>query len=794
MGKQVEIEGREYEVLSKEKFWKKIEKGEEIERCYVEEPLFWEEDSCSFTKPVRIYQSYFAAPVVFRKGVFLEDIVLQESVFQKGLFLGTKREDWKSLEVGKKSTACRLEKEIQVEKCQIKEVFDLVGVDAEGVFIKESEVQALAVGRGRTSRFCTTDSEITWLTAFQWEAEGVDFQKVRGKELCGKQIQARRGNWKEVEWEGKVLLENSHWGQWGVENSKFGEMVVESLSGKGVWRRTHFGGSVRFLQFEGDLTISNSYFEGDLTFRKSFFGKFLFQGNHLYQAFQVIECEFQKDAFFQGNLFSGENLFRKVNFCREFLCNGSLFQGATSFLFSNFLGRVTFSEVCFEDEFYLYRSRFCDQVFLLGTRFQKASFVNAAFLDQVFFCLDRHTLEVREKVLGKSQSFLAFVALFGGDASFTNTLFYKKVLFEGVPFLGKACFRNTYFGENVSFRESFFEGEVDFSGVFCGSELELSYACFQDCVSFDYANIGRRLNCVGTRFQKGLSFYRAMIDVFVVERGQIEGKLLYEGTVPGEEQRRDYFRVKEEYLLLKDSFQSRGKFQEEDWAYYRYRLNDRRALTQHALEILWGRRKEKVSLEVREEELQKRVLRKLERLEKEQQRLEEKPVENSLEEERKGLFLRMLEKKRERLLKEQERLRKIVACHRSFSSEAALDNLPMTRLGALFRLFLNFLWWLVDLGTGYGVKPFRIGFVAIFLIFLYTIAYVLPCLPELKQRGLAFLLDTLNFSALVFVTEVGEHPVLQKGIWMELMVVSEAFLGLFFMALFVGCYTRKIIR
>ena len=421
--------------------------------------------------------------------------------------------------------------------------------------------------------------------------------------------------------------------------------------------------SAKFLQKEGsfnsihaheNLNFLGASFEGYLAFRKA-----IVDG----------ECDFK------GSIFSQEADFSDARFLKKTSFRNAIFQKKAIFLHTVFEGLASF----------------------LGTRFQDANFLNAQFQDEMLMNYDRNTRA--------SMNEAGCAALFEGCADFTNARFHKRSVFEEVAFSQSATFANAYFGEQADFIDVCFHGPVSFNSVYCNQELSAVHASFKE-VTFDYANINRRLDLSEAKIDS-ISFYKAALDLIVIESYQVKRKLLNEHP-----NHLEYNRVKEEYLILKESFQKRGLTEEEDWAYWKFRQMKRKDSSQRALAILSGKNKEG------------------------------------------------------------------------------------NRLGAFFKLLWNFFERIsIDRGSGYGTKPLHITLVAFSVILLFAYIYSTFSQEFLIQQKSPFgFAQAVYFSFATFTTMgVGDiQPILDS--FMTYIVSTEAFLGLFIMTLFVGTYTRKIIR
>lgn len=296
----------------------------------------------------------------------------------------------------------------------------------------------------------------------------------------------------------------------------------------------------------------------------------------------------QKEASF-NSIHSHENLnflgatfdcylaFRKALIDGEFdLKNARCLQEA-DFSDARFLRKASFRNAIFEKKVIFFHTVFEGLASFLGTKFHDANFLNAQFQDEMLMNYDRNTRA--------SMNEAGCSALFEGCADFTNARFHKRAVFEEVNFSQSATFANSYFGEQADFIDAIFHGPVSFNSVYCNQELSAVNASFKE-VTFDYANVNRRLDLSEAKIGS-ISFYKAALDLIVIESYQVKRKLLNEH--PNHLQ---YNRVKEEYLILKESFQKRGLAEEEDWAYWKFRQMKRKDSSQRAFGRLSGKNKE----------------------------------------------------------------------------------------------------------------------------------------------------------------------------------------------------------
>lgn len=840
-----EIEGTQYRVLGSEQAIEGLEKGETLEGVYIDHlkvgVAFAGQRPIPYGFKIQIKNSRIGS-LAFHGAIFEEEILFEGVHFEKSLLLGNTREDLQNLESPQILPPNEFKKAVTLRGCTFEKMVDFTGSSFQDMVTIETSTLKGVLNLGKNylggsfhlkGSICegpVTVKRVTSRASILW-----DHNTFQGKI---KILNSSFGKifFKHCDMAGGFQIEFVDLVKEGrIQNNTFSEAVrIFTLTTAEVFTLgdNHFkkDTKIQSLVVGGGMVLIRSTFDGELSFKKCQIKENLNLGGGLFRGKTYLEdLEVAGEASFTGAIFENFTSFKQSRFQGEALFMEALFKGKVDFRFAKMRDRASFSSTHFDSEANFYRALFSGPVFFLGTRFKDVSFVNTAFHEQVFFSFDRNTLEERnrQKMGGKEEFALMFVSSFDGTANFTNALFYKKAIFENIFFKEPVSFKNAYFNEEISFINAHFLRGASFEGVYCSMELNFTNGLFSDYVNFDKANINRRLNLGGTAIDHGISFYNAIIDVVVVERDQIDGQLIYEGRLSGKEDALNHFKVKEEYLILKESYQQRGKFQEEDWAYYRYRVNDRKSLTKKAWQSLRGTAiTEAIEAESSKEEEYQKVLkdvmpgykkaqRELERREKALSSVEAAEGAKSEEhqkyidsEEYKISREQKIEKSRRELEEAREHYRRASENKEKIEEIIELDKKrlgalkntqqsPYSKGGALWRFMVSGGWLIVDWSTGYGVKPFRIALIAAVLILIYTTVYLVPFVPPLsggEWPSISFVVNTLNFSALAFVTEVTSHPILNKGVLMNFLVVSEAFLGLFFMALFVGCYTRKIIR
>lgn len=232
------------------------------------------------------------------------------------------------------------------------------------------------------------------------------------------------------------------------------------------------------------------------------------------------------------------------------------------------------------------------------------TFDNASFAEDVSFAgctLDRvnynratlfgKNLDVGHSVLNKVQfsritvkgDFNATHAEFRGKLAFIDCAFERKVSFWEAKILCWSGFKNCVF-----------RGDADFRSLHAAEGFVLTKSTFHENFLFRGSNVEKKFQVDGCRFEKLLdlskaklhdfcylegieqgpgqrfAFLNALAKLILVKPEQIEGRL-------ASEEAGDFANAMSEYGLLKKCFQAQHRFDQEDWAFYRFKVNQRRA-------------------------------------------------------------------------------------------------------------------------------------------------------------------------------------------------------------------------
>ncbi len=105
---------------------------------------------------------------------------------------------------------------------------------------------------------------------------------------------------------------------------------------------------------------------------------------------------------------------------------------------------------------------------------------------------------------------------------------------------------------------------------------------------------------------------------------------------------------------------------------------------------------------------------------------------------------------------------------------------------------------ILDLGSGYGTRPFNIALTTLIVILLFGVFYSFfsdqIIIGDPQTSPIKNLVFCIYFSFLSFVTLGAENLYPDYAGWLKYVVAAQAFLGFFLMTLFVATFTRKVIR
>lgn len=175
-----------------------------------------------------------------------------------------------------------------------------------------------------------------------------------------------------------------------------------------------------------------------------------------------------------------------------------------------------------------------------------------------------------------------------------NTRYRGKFHVEASRFEGRARFWEAHFLGWVEFKECEFADEADFRSIHVDQGFILTKCRFLANVLFRGATVQKKWQADNTRFEGLLDLSKAKLHDFVylelIEQGEkqrfaftnalAEQVLVRTEQLAGRiasEEAGDCHQATHEYAFLKRVFQGLHHYDREDWAFYRFKVNQRRA-------------------------------------------------------------------------------------------------------------------------------------------------------------------------------------------------------------------------
>ena len=170
----------------------------------------------------------------------------------------------------------------------------------------------------------------------------------------------------------------------------------------------------------------------------------------------------------------------------------------------------------------------------------------------------------------------------------------NKLAFSDNTFEGKASFWEAKLLCWVDVKGCDFKQEADFRSVHCGQGFVLTKNTFRGDFLFRGSSVPKKFSADGSRFEKALDLSKAKLPDFCYLEGIESGPdmrfaflnavaeriLVNPEQVTGRlasEQEGRHADAMHEYGTLKKSYQTLHRFDHEDWAFYRFKVNQRRA-------------------------------------------------------------------------------------------------------------------------------------------------------------------------------------------------------------------------
>lgn len=161
---------------------------------------------------------------------------------------------------------------------------------------------------------------------------------------------------------------------------------------------------------------------------------------------------------------------------------------------------------------------------------------------------------------------------FEKDCRFWESEFVDWCEFSKCEFLGKADLRSLHAEDGFTMQQCHFKDAFLFRGATVVKKFDLSRSQFEDLLDLSKAKLHDfvYLEEIEQGPAQRFAFQNAVAERILLRVDQIDGRLKSEHD-------RDYVSAMREYGLLKSVFQSLHRFDEEDWALYHFKVNQRRA-------------------------------------------------------------------------------------------------------------------------------------------------------------------------------------------------------------------------
>ena len=233
-------------------------------------------------------------------------------------------------------------------------------------------------------------------------------------------------------------------------------------------------------------------------------------------------------------------------------------------------------------QFSIKEAEFKEGFSLQGCHFRRTYIAQSTFDKSVslkhsnlhFFHMDRSTL--------------------GQGLNFEAAKVSSKFLITKSTIEGRSRFWEAQFEDWIQFEETIFKGRLDLRSSICKAGLSLSRSHCHDDALFRGMHLSMKWEAIGTIFEKLIDFSKAKMHDFVYlediiqgdaqrwafwntvcERIQVKPEQIM-GRLASEEEK-DYEKAMREYSVLKRSYEHEHHYNYDDWAFYSFKLNERRS-------------------------------------------------------------------------------------------------------------------------------------------------------------------------------------------------------------------------
>jgi len=139
---------------------------------------------------------------------------------------------------------------------------------------------------------------------------------------------------------------------------------------------------------------------------------------------------------------------------------------------------------------------------------------------------------------------------------------------------GKADLRSFHADEGIEFPRCRFLGDFLFRGSTVAKKLSFPGSRFEGAIDLSKAKLHdfAYLEDIEQGETQSFRFHNAIFDRLLVNEGQLAGRLASENE-------KDHATAAQEYGSLKRNFEALNRYDDEDWAFYRFKVNQRRSRT-----------------------------------------------------------------------------------------------------------------------------------------------------------------------------------------------------------------------
>jgi len=162
---------------------------------------------------------------------------------------------------------------------------------------------------------------------------------------------------------------------------------------------------------------------------------------------------------------------------------------------------------------------------------------------------------------------------FHGDFNAWDAQMLGWLEFKGCQFHSKVDLRSLHVDQGLILQECEFKGDLLLRGATIAKKLDLGTSRFEALIDLSKAKLHDfvYMEQIKSGPQQKFAFLNAVAPYLLIEPCQLHGRLLHE-------QQGEYCEAMQEYGLLKKSYQELHRYDQEDWAFYNFKVNQRRSM------------------------------------------------------------------------------------------------------------------------------------------------------------------------------------------------------------------------